>query len=64
MNLRGDIKNIKDPTKQVGIYIEDLSDALKTAYGVYIEDLESSSNPAVNENLGKLPNYEDLIPMD
>jgi len=59
-----DIKNIKVPTKQVGIYIEDLWDAFITAYEIYIQHLESSSNPVVNANLDKLPNYEDLIPLD
>ena len=59
-----DILKIIDPTQQVGVYVEDLFDALKTAYYKYLEYLEVSSDSLINANLGKLPNYEDLIPLD
>ena len=59
-----DIQKITDPTKQVGVYVVDLFDALKTAYYQYLEYLEGSSDPIINANLDKLPNYVDLIPLD
>ena len=59
-----DIQKIKDPTKQAGVYVEELFDAFKKAYSRYIDDLESSSDTFVNENLNKLPGYVDLIPLN
>ncbi len=59
-----DIQKITDPSKQAGIYIEDLFDALKTSYLQYLEYLEGSSDPIINANLNKLPSYADLIPLD
>ena len=59
-----DIKTIKDPTQQAGVYLEDLFDALSKSYNRYINDLESSSDPIINANLNKLPDYVDLIPLD
>jgi hypothetical protein len=59
-----DIQKITDTTKQAGVYVEDLFDALCTAYSQYLEHLENSSDSIINNNLDKLPNYVDLIPLD
>jgi|APFre7841882654_1041346.scaffolds.fasta_scaffold241280_1 hypothetical protein len=60
----GDIQKITDPTLQVGVYVEDLYDALKTAFCQYLDYLEGSSDAIINTNLEKLPKYVDLIPLD
>lgn len=59
-----DIQKIIDPTKQVGVYVEDLFEAFIAAYSQYLEGLEGSSDPIINANLDKLPNYVDLIPLN
>lgn len=58
-----DIHKITDPTKQIGVYVEDLFEALQKSYLRYLEDLENSSNPIVSTNLDKLPKFIDLIPI-
>jgi hypothetical protein len=57
-----DIQNIQDTSKQVGVYVEDLFEALKIAYEKYLEDLENSANSIQDANINKLPQYIDLIP--
>ena len=59
-----DIQKITDPTRQVGVYIEDLFDAFTKAYSRYLQDLENSSDPIVNANLDRLPHFVDLIPLN
>lgn len=56
-----DIERIEDLTKEVGVYVDDLFDAFKAGCEKYLLDLENSQNPNVDNNLAKLPDYDDIF---
>jgi hypothetical protein len=59
-----DIKAITNPAQEVGVQFEEMFDAFKSGYKEYLEFLESTTDPNINSNLNKLPQFTDWIPIN